>query len=251
MTQIPAVLAVIGELTPKRPYYYVAAGIAIAIVIVSLLVSETAEIAVRQAVISSNGGGSSSVSVFPEEIEQWRPTVAAACKDTGLGLKWEDTVLAIMQAESGGDDTVASVVGSSEDVMQSSEGVAGINAGAKSVTNLGATGLVAWDVRPSIAVPANSSTASIYAGTLEVMQTVGAFEGWIGTINTNDTGKIGLIAQGYNYGYWGWSNYCESYDITTWTYDASLTYQSIHGGGTATHGQKVMDFYDAARNEDR
>ncbi len=235
MTGIPAVLNVINELTPKRPYYYIAAGIAVAIIIVSLLVSRTAG---KQA------------SQFPDEIEQWRPTVEAACKDTGLGTKWEDTILAIMQAESGGDDTVSSVVGSSEDVMQSSEGCAGIFAGDKSVINLGAAGLAAWDVKPSIAVPANSSTASIYAGTLEVRQTVQALESWLGTIDAGDTGKIGLIAQGYNYGFAAWSSYCEQNGITTWTYDASAAYQYIHSGGTVTHGQKVMDFYDAARGRD-
>ena len=245
-------LSTVASLTPDKPARYLFAGIVIAVIVVSLLTSSTAEsyyIAMAGSHPTADAD-TATVGLFPDEVEYWRPTVAAACKDLDLGPEWQDTALAIMQVESGGDRTVSSVVGCSEDIMQAGEGCAGVNAGSKSVSLLGANGLAGWDATPSIAVPANCATASIYAGVIEIKETIGYLESWLGPIDPDDTGKIGLIAQGYNYGCAGWSAYCEQNGITTWTYEASAAYQYLHAGGTVTHGQKVMDAYDAARGED-
>ncbi len=246
-----------ASLAPSKPSYYLATGVAAAIVVVSLLASQTAEFHYYVAGNSfatenaaAQGGSRQATSLFPDTVEYWRPTVAAACKDLDLGTEWEDAALAIMQVESGGNINVSSVVGCSEDVMQSGEGCAGVNAGSRSVTLLGANGLAGWNAVPSIAVPANSGTASIYAGVIEIKENIEHLESWLGPIDPNDVGKIGLIAQGYNYGCAGWSAYCQRNGITTWTYEASATYQSMQPGGTTTHGQKVMEAYEAARAED-
>ena len=243
-------ISTVAGLAPDKPAYYLVAGIAIAVIAVSLMASQTAEL-YPFALTGPRAAASSeaTASLFPDEVEYWRPTVAAACNDLDLGPEWQDTALAIMQVESGGDASVSSVVGCSEDIMQAGEGCAGVNAGSKSVSLLGANGLAGWDATPSIAVPANCATASIYAGVIEIKETIGYLESWLGPIDPDDTGKIGLIAQGYNYGCAGWSAYCEQNGITTWTYEASATYQYLHAGGTVNHGQKVMDAYDAARGD--
>ena len=243
-------LYTVASLTPNKPTRYLFAGIAIAIIVVSLLTAPTAEYYfIAMASSDAPAGSDATASLFPDQVEYWRPTVAAACKDLDLGAEWQDTALAIMQVESGGDPSVSSVVGCSQDIMQAGEGCAGVNAGSKSVSLLGANGLAGWGATPSIAVPANCATASIYAGVIEIKETIGYLESWLGPIDPNDTGKIGLIAQGYNYGGAGWSTYCEQNGITTWTYEASAAYQYLHAGGTVTHGQKVMDAYDTARDD--
>ncbi len=242
-------IGTVANLTPDKPHYYLAAGIAIAVIVVSLMAAQTVETyPFALAGPAAANSESATASLFPDDVEYWRPTVAAACKDLDLGAEWQDTVMAIMQVESGGNINVSSVVGCSQDIMQAGEGCAGVNAGSKSVTLLGANGLAGWGATPSIAVPANCATASIYAGAIEIKETIGYLESWLGPIDPADTGKIGLIAQGYNYGGAGWSAYCEANGITTWSYDASVTYQNMHPGGTATHGQKVMDAYDTARS---
>ncbi len=250
----------VASLAPNKPAYYIVLGIAIAIIAVSLLTTQTAEFqyyVVGNSFAATNSdetassdaseGSSTTMSLFPDAVEYWRPTVAAACKDLDLGTEWEDTALAIMEAESGGNVNVSSVVGCSQDIMQAGEGCAGVNAGSRSVTLLGANGLAGWNAVPSIAVPANCATASIYAGVIEIKENIEHLESWLGPIDPDDVGKIGLIAQGYNYGCAGWSAYCQRNGITTWTYEASATYQSMQPGGTTAHGQKVMDAYAAAR----
>ena len=220
-----------------KPAHRIIVGVIIAVVAVSLMFGVANKIHHMKTVSSG----------FPDAVEQWRPTVETACKDAGLDTKWVDTVLAMMQVESGGDASVGSVVGAGEDVMQAGEGCAGVNAGSKSVIVLGASGLAAWDITPSQPVYANTATASIYAGVIETKLTVEMFEGWLGPINVNNADVIALVAQGYNYGPDGWFRYCYANGITAWTYEASLGYQYSHGGGTADHGQKVIDAYVAAR----
>ena len=220
-----------------KPAHRIIVGVIIAVVVVSLMFGVANKIHQMKTVSSG----------FPDTVEQWRPTVETACKDAGLDTKWVDTVLAMMQVESGGDVSVGSVVGAGEDVMQAGEGCAGVNAGSKSVIALGASGLAAWDITPSQPVYANTATASIYAGVIETKLTVDMFEGWLGPINVNNADVVALIAQGYNYGPDGWFQYCYANGVTAWTYEASLGYQYSHGGGTADHGQKVIDAYVAAR----
>ncbi len=220
-----------------KPAHRIIIGVIIAVVVVSLMFGVANQI--HKMRTASDG--------FPAAVEQWRPAVETACKDAGLDTKWVDTVLAMMQVESGGDASVGSVVGAGEDVMQAGEGCAGVNAGSKSVIALGASGLAAWDITPSQPVYANTATASIYAGVIETKLTVEMFEGWLGPINVNNADVVALIAQGYNYGPDGWFQYCYANGITAWTYEASLSYQYSHGGGTADHGQKVIDAYVAAR----
>lgn len=184
---------------------------------------------------------------FPDSVEQWRPTVETACKDVGLDIKWVDTVLAMMRAESVGDTEVGSVVGASCDIMQAGEGCAGVYQGDKDVIDLGSDALAAWGITPNQAFDGGTPTASIYAGVLETKMNVDLFEGWLGPIDVSDAGKIALIAQGYNYGAQGWFDYCSKNGITSWTLEASQAYQNIVGGGTAGHGGKVADYYTAAR----
>ena len=220
-----------------KPAHRIIVGVIIAVVAVSLMFGVANQI--HKMRTASDG--------FPDAVEQWRPTVETACKDVGLDTKWVDTVLAMMQVESGGDVSVGSVVGAGEDIMQAGEGCAGVSAGSKSVIALGASGLAAWDITPSQPVYANTATASIYAGVIETKLTVDMFEGWLGPINVNNADVVALIAQGYNYGPDGWFQYCYANGVTAWTYEASLGYQYSHGGGTADHGQKVIDAYVAAR----
>ena len=186
--------------------------------------------------------------VFPGDVEVWRSTVATACEDVGLDVKWTDTVLAMMQAESGGDLDVSSVVGCRHDVMQAGEGCAGVYAGSQDVVKLGSDALLSWGLSPSVSFGGNTATASIYAGVLETKQNVDLLEDWLGDVDVGDLGKVGLVAQGYNYGADGWFAYCRHYGIVSWDYDASQSYKWNHGGGTADHGQKVMNFYEEAKD---
>ena len=187
---------------------------------------------------------------FPVNVEKWRSTVEVACTDVGVDSKWVDVILAMMQAESSGDVHVSSVVGASQDIMQAAEGCAGVNEGRKNVVELGEDGLAGWGITPSIEVEGESATSSIYAGVIETKQNIDVFEGWLGAIDMDDLGKIGLVAQGYNYGYEGWFAYCKRNGITEWSYDASAAYQEIQPGGTTNHGQKVINFYvDATENK--
>ncbi len=184
--------------------------------------------------------------VFPADVEVWRSTVHTACEDADLDTKWVDTVLAMMQAESGGDMQISSVVGCRHDIMQAGEGCAGVYEGKKNVVELGSAALLAWDISPSISFGGNTAIASIYAGVIETKENINLLEDWLGEVDVSDLGKVGLVAQGYNYGYEGWFAYCKHNGITSWSYDASQTYKYNHGGGTVDHGQKVMDFYQEA-----
>lgn len=184
--------------------------------------------------------------VFPADVEVWRATVKTACEDVELDTKWIDTVLAMMQAESGGDIEINSVVGVRRDIMQAGEGCAGVYAGKRNVVELGSAALMAWDISPSIAFSGNTATASIYAGVIETKSNVDLLEDWLGEVDVSDMGKVGLVAQGYNYGCDGWFAYCRHHGITSWSYEASQNYKFNHGGGTVNHGQKVIDFYEEA-----
>lgn len=185
---------------------------------------------------------------FPEQVEQWRGAVEIACKDCDLDTKWVDSILAMMQVESGGDINVDSVVGCEADIMQAGEGCAGVDKAEKNVVQLGAAALAEWGITPSQEVDGGTGVSSIYAGVLETKFTVAMFEEWLGGIDVNDVGKIGLIAQGYNYGSDGWYAFCKNNDVEAWSLYSSLAYQSTIGGvGTANHGQKVMDAYEDAR----
>lgn len=226
-----------------QPSIAIVVGIGLLIFIAATTVTVTITVAVVHHVMEVRAANQE----FPSEVEQWRKTVESACDDVGLDEKWADVVLAMMQAESGGDTDVYSVVGCSEDIMQAGEGCAGMTAGSENVIGLGEAGLAAWGIDPSIDVSPNTAVASIYAGVIETKQSVDLFEGWLGDMDLSDTGKIGLIAQGYNYGFAGWFAYCQANGITSWDYDSSLAYQSIHGGGTAEHGGKVINFYEAAK----
>ncbi len=191
---------------------------------------------------------SDSETVFPGDVEVWRSTVQTACKDVELDTKWTDTILAMMQAESNGDLDVKSAVGASRDLMQAGEGCAGVYAGSKNVVGLGSGALYAWGYEPSIGFGGNTAIASVYAGTLETKYNVELLENWLGSVDVNDLGKVGLVAQGYNYGADGWFAYCRQHGITSWDHDASQSYKWNHGGGTVDHGQKVMDFYQEAKD---
>ncbi len=227
-----------------QPSIAIIVGIGLLIFIAATTVTVTITVAVVHHVMEVRAANQE----FPNEVEQWRKTVEIACDDVGLDDKWEDVILAMMQAESGGDTDVYSVVGCNEDIMQAGEGCAGVTAGSENVIGLGEAGLAAWGIDPSIDVSPNTAVASIYAGVIETKQSVDLFEGWLGSIDVSDTGKIGLIAQGYNYGFAGWFAYCQANGVTSWTYDDSLAYQSISGGGTAEHGGKVISFYEAAND---
>lgn len=247
--EIPAPHGIFKRISPEawaviQPSIAIIVGIGLLIFLAATTVTVTVTVAIVHHVMELRAANMD----FPEDVEQWRRTVEIASSDVGLDEKWENVVLAMMQAESGGDTDVYSVVGCSEDIMQAGEGCAGITAGSQNVIGLGEAGLAAWGIDPSIDVAPNTAVASIYAGVIETKQTVDLFEGWLGDIDASDTGKIGLIAQGYNYGYAGWFAYCQANGITSWSYDDSLAYQSIHGGGTADHGGKVIGFYEAATN---
>ena len=208
-------------------------------------VKEAVEERIEQAAPAASTHGA--VQGFSDDVECWRSTVETACIDCGLDTKWVDTILAMMETETGGNVDTSSVTGAAHDIMQAAEGMAGVNAGAKDVIDYGAMGLVAWDITPSIGFDGNTCTASIYAGVIETKYNVELWEDWLGPINVDDASKVALIAQGYNYGADGWFRYCCNHGVTDWNIDSSLAYQYNMGGGTATHGQKVMGFYIDAR----
>lgn len=185
---------------------------------------------------------------FPEKIEKWRGTVETACKDINLDTKWVDTILAMMQTESGGNPGIYSVRGVSHDIMQAAEGLAGTHTGKRNVIQRGSSALEAWGYTSSIRFDGETCTASIYAGALETKQNVELWEGWLGPIDVNDTDKVAQVAQGYNYGAEGWFHYCHKNGYVNWSYDASARYKGLIGGGTANHGKKVITFYNAGRS---
>ncbi len=235
---------------PVKPSYLIVAGIVLVAVISipSLLGSDLAIANLRPAPSMSTAPAvTASGSSFPSKVEKWRSTVETACSDAGLDIKWTDTVLAMMQAESGGNLDVYSVVGADNDIMQAGEGIAGVTAGRRNVVGLGDSALRAWGIDPSLKVKGDTGTSSVYAGVLETKENVDLWEGWLGSLDTDDTGKIGLIAQGYNYGAEGWFKYCKARGITSWDYEDSKAYQNIRSGGTAMHGGKVITFYNTAR----
>ncbi len=237
---------------PVKPTYLLVAGLVLVAVlsIPSLLGSDLSIASLRpDPSVSTAPSVTQEGSNFPAQVEKWRSTVETACNDSGLDVKWTDTVLAMMQAESGGNLNVYSVVGADNDIMQAGEGLAGVTAGRRNVVELGESALYAWDIDPSLTVNGDTATSSIYAGVLETKQNVDLFEGWLGDIDVDDTGKIGLIAQGYNYGADGWFKYCKARGITSWDYYDSKAYQNIQSGGTAMHGGKVITFYNTARSD--
>lgn len=198
-------------------------------------------------IVSCVAGKTATNTGFPSAVEQWRPTVETACADCSLDTKWVDTILAMIEAESSGNEDVSSVVGCVHDIMQAGEGCAGVTAGEKNVVQLGSQALEAWGVTPSQGFDGDTATSSIYAGVLETKQNVELFEGWLGEIDVNKPRKVALIAQGYNYGADGWFSYCKKNKIKKWTLKASSRYQKVQAGGTVNHGQKVMDFYAKGR----
>ncbi len=248
-----------NELLAKRrarkvkPSYLIIAGLVLVAIlsVPSLLGSDLSLASLRpNPSVSTAPSVTAGGSTFPSKVEKWRSTVETACNDSGLDVKWTDTVLAMMQTESGGNLDVYSVVGADNDIMQAGEGIAGTTAGRRNVVELGASALHAWGIDPSLTVNGDTATSSIYAGVLETKQNVDLFEGWLGDIDTDDTGKVGLVAQGYNYGAEGWFKYCKARGITSWSYEDSKAYQSIQRGGTAMHGGKVITFYNSARGTD-
>lgn len=234
-----------------QPAWFVTWGL-IAILIIVVLTTAAPAAATAVSTVASTATPvkttASSVGNFPDKIEKWRGTVETACKDIELDTKWVDTILAIMQAESGGNTGIYSVRGVSRDIMQAAEGCAGTNAGKRDVIEKGSSALAAWGYSPSINFDGETCTASIYAGALETKQNVELWEGWLGPIDVNDTDLVAQIAQGYNYGADGWFAYCHRNGIKDWDYADSKYYSGVIGGGTANHGAKVVTFYSAGRS---
>lgn len=197
------------------------------------------------------GGREPATAVLPEQVEQWRAWVERACDEVFGDTEWATFVLCLMAAESGGDVNVGSVTGAREDVMQASEGAFGnvVKHGAtKDVGVYDAAGNVvgSW---PYSSVSANTALASIYAGVLEFRMNLRLWEGWVGDISPTDVGRLGLVAQGYNYGAHGWLSWCKRNNVTSYSVEDSIRYQrTLPAGlkGTANHGEKVISFYATA-----
>ena len=164
--------------------------------------------------------------------EKWRDVVAGACNDCELNANWTDCLLAIMVIESGGDEHVDSVIGVDGDIMQAGEG---------------AYGWIVTDGWPEHNASAETPTASIYAGVMEFKQNLELWEGYLGTITTEDTTEIQLVIQGYNFGADGWFSWCKNKGVTAYTVELAQEYSSsmmpANAKGTPTHAQKWLNAY--------
>lgn len=165
--------------------------------------------------------------------EQYRPTVAQACRECDLSTSWTDCLLAAMFVESGGDKYVKSVLGYSGDIMQAAEG---------------AYGWVVSDGWPEHRVDAQTTDASIYAGVMEFKQNLELWEDYLGPITPDDTTEIQLVIQGYNFGADGWHAWCKARDVRAYTVELAREYSETKmpadAKGTPTHAAKWLAAYD-------
>lgn len=168
-----------------------------------------------------------------EAVEGYEAIIAQACDDCGLGSEWTDAVLAIMYIESGGDADVESVLGVEHDVMQAAEG---------------AYGSIVTDGSSEYGVEAETVEASIYAGVLEFKDSLELWEGYLGTIEPEDTAAVQLVVQGYNFGAAGWFAWCEEAGVTAYTVELAETYSDEEmpedAKGTPTHAEKWLEAYE-------
>ncbi len=164
--------------------------------------------------------------------EQWRAFVTEACSDCGLDPQWTDCLLAAIVIESGGKDSVDSVMGVEGDIMQAAEGAYGWI-----VTN-------GW---PEHAVTAQTPEASIYAGVMEFKQNLELWKSYLGEFTPEDTTEIQLVIQGYNFGADGWFSWCKNRGIREYTVELAQEYSDTvmpeGTKGTPTHAQKWLNAY--------
>lgn len=164
--------------------------------------------------------------------EQWRAFVTEACSDCGLDPQWTDCLLAAIVIESGGKDSVDSVMGVEGDIMQAAEGAYGWI-----VTN-------GW---PEHAVTAQTPEASIYAGVMEFKQNLELWKSYLGEFTPEDTTEIQLVIQGYNFGADGWFSWCKNRGIREYTVELAQEYSDTvmpeGAKGTPTHAQKWLNAY--------
>lgn len=169
--------------------------------------------------------------------ERWRGVTNEACEVAGLDTQWTDALLAAMVTESGGDTEVESVLGVDGDVMQAAEGKYG------------------WIVHegwPDYGIQAETPEASIYAGTLEFKQNLELWQDYLGGITPEESQKIQLVIQGYNFGADGWYAWCEENGITSYSVESAELYSDTvmpaDAKGTPTHAEKWLEAYDTIRS---
>lgn len=169
---------------------------------------------------------------LPEPVERWRSEVVRACTLCELDAVWVDLILAMMAAESGGDEGVSSVLGAKGDIMQAAEG---------------AYGFIVLEGSSEYGVTANTPEASIVAGVLEFKGNLELWEGRFGEIDPLDLDKVGLVVQGYNFGALGWFNWCAERGVEAYSVDLASTYSQTMmppgAKGTPSHAQKVLSYY--------
>lgn len=174
-------------------------------------------------------------------VEQWRSKVVQACTDCKLDTGWADSILAAIYIESGGDAEVSSVLGVEHDIMQAAEGKYGriVKKGSK-----------------KYGVQAETCEASIYAGVLEFKQNLKLWKRYLDGIQPEESSKIQLVVQGYNFGADGWYKWCKANGIKSYTVDEAKRYSEEkmpeNAKGTPTHAEKWLSAYQriVSGNED-
>lgn len=172
---------------------------------------------------------------LPPAVEAWRPTVAEACRDLGVGQEWVDLALAMMAQESGGNLLVTCYNGQQiQDIMQACEGAY------SSWILVGA---------PEHGCSPRTARASIYAGVAEMRDNLESWGAYLGDFGPGDLGAVKLVVQGYNYGA-GFLPWCSRHGVTEWTLESSQRFSDMMAAqtgwgyyGTPNHALLVMRYY--------
>lgn len=172
---------------------------------------------------------------LPPAVEAWRPTVAEACRDLGVGQEWVDLALAMMAQESGGNLLVTCYNGAQiQDIMQACEGA---------YSSWILTGAPEYGCAP------RTARASVYAGVAEMRDNLESWHAYLGDFGPGDLGAVKLVVQGYNYGA-GFLPWCSRHGVTEWTLESSQRYSdmmAVQTGwgyyGTPNHALLVMRYY--------
>lgn len=168
--------------------------------------------------------------------EQWRSAVQSSAEEVKLGAEWTDAILAAMYVESGGDPDVESVEGVRGDILQAAEG---------------AYGDIVKNGSEEYGVAAQTPEASICAGCLEFKQNLKLWNTYLNGIQPDDSEKIQLVIQGYNFGAEGWYRWCKKRGITSYSVEAAQEYSETQmpadAKGTPTHAEKWLKAYEKIR----
>ena len=117
----------------------------------------------------------------------------------------------------------------------------------------GAYGKIVKKGSKKYGVRAQTPEASIYAGALEFKANLKLWRDYLDGITPNDSDKIQLVVQGYNFGADGWHSWCKKNGITAYSVDVAQEYSDTQmpedAKGTPAHAEKWLSAYKKIHQE--